>query len=59
MSQILSLFGVAPVLNFYVWTVGVFSGIGMLNTVYGVMTLMHYDEAWEVRNDDDDKFTAK
>ena len=44
-------------MNFYVWTVGVFSGIGFLNTAYGLLTLKHYDEAWEVRNDDDDKFT--
>lgn len=58
MTQILSLFEILPELNFYVWTVGVFSGIGFLNTAYGLLTLKHYDEAWEVRNDDDDKYTA-
>ena len=58
MTQILSLFEILPELNFYMWTIGVFSVIGTLNTAYGLLTLKHYDEAGEIRNDDDNKYTA-
>ena len=57
-TQILSLLGIAPALNLYMWEFGVMSGVGLLNTVYGALTFKHYLEAWEVRNNDDDKFTA-
>ena len=57
-TQILSLLGIAKELNFYMWEFGVMSGVGLLNTVYNALTFWHYLEAWEVRNNDDDKFTA-
>ena len=48
-TQLLSLFDILPILNYYVWTVGVFMGVGILNAVYGWMSWKTYDEAYGVR----------
>ena len=49
MTQGLSLFGIMPTLNFYVWEIGVFFGFGILNAVYGWMSWKTYDEAYGTR----------
>ena len=48
-TQGLSLFGILPTLNFYVWEIGVFFGFGILNAVYGWMSWKTYDEAYGTR----------
>ena len=59
-TQLLSLFGVMPMLNFYVWELAVFGGIGILTSIYGWMSWKTYDEAYsERRNRRGDKTAAQ
>ena len=45
-TQLLSLFDMAVMANYYVWEWGVLMTFGILNAVYGVMSWISYDNAY-------------